>query len=185
MDELINKVINSINNNNSNVVEHDGSSLSSLALSYKEASLLTVGVVKGQTSHSLCGVARLSPEDRDLKARAMEAARTDDIRAAREVAQKVQQRWLAVELAAAQALNDDDIMNSRFAMKVPWQEHVLQSTSNSTVVLLLVLVVRAREVALLSWYSSRKKKRRKEVVFWSTNPRSERLFTMDYTIHRG
>jgi hypothetical protein len=115
----------------------------------------------------------------------MEAARTDDIRAAREVAQKVQQRWLAVELAAAQALNDDDIMNSRFAMKVPWQEHVLQSTSNSTVVLLLVLVVRAREVALLSWYSSRKKKRRKEVVFWSTNPRSERLFTMDYTIHRG
>jgi hypothetical protein len=115
----------------------------------------------------------------------MEAARTDDIRAAREVAQKVQQRWLAVELAAAQSLNDDDIMNSRFAMKVPWQEHVLQSTSNSTVVLLLVLVVRAREVALLSWYSSRKKKRRKEVVFWSTNPRSERLFTMDYTIHRG
>jgi hypothetical protein len=115
----------------------------------------------------------------------MEAARTDDIRAAGEVAQKVQQRWLVVELAAAQALNDDDIMNSRFAMKVPWQEHVLQSTSNSTVVLLLVLVVRAREVALLSWYSSRKKKRRKEVVFWSTNPRSERLFTMDYTIHRG
>ncbi|GLI77005.1 hypothetical protein PoHVEF18_005287 [Penicillium ochrochloron] len=131
MDELINKVINSINDNNRNVVEHDGSSLSSLALSYKEASLLTVGVVKGQTSHSLFGVARLSPEDRDLKARAMEAARTDDIRAAREVAQKVQQRWLAVELAAAQALNDDDIMNSRFAMKVPWQEHVLQSTSYS------------------------------------------------------
>jgi hypothetical protein len=61
----------------------------------------------------------------------MEAARTDDIRAAGEVAQKVQQRWLVVELAAAQALNDDDIMNSRFAMKVPWQEHVLQSTLNS------------------------------------------------------
>ncbi|KNG83795.1 hypothetical protein ANOM_007379 [Aspergillus nomiae NRRL 13137] len=77
----------------------------------------------------LSEVARLSPEDRDLKARAIEAARTDDIRAARKVAQTVQQRWREVELAAAKALNDDDTRNIRFAMKVPWQEHVLQSVS--------------------------------------------------------
>ncbi|KAJ5169271.1 uncharacterized protein N7482_004865 [Penicillium canariense] len=136
MDELITKAINNNNNNNINNSnddddDDDGLSLSSLGLSYKEASLLTAGVVEGQPGHILSEVARISPEDRDLKARAMEATRTDDIRAAREVAQRVKQRWLAVELAAAKALNDDDIRNIRFAMKVPWQEHVLQSSSNS------------------------------------------------------
>ena len=38
----------------------------------------------------------------------MEAVTTDDIRAAREVAQRVKQRWLKVEQAAARALKDDD-----------------------------------------------------------------------------
>ncbi|KAL6231889.1 hypothetical protein BDW75DRAFT_233224 [Aspergillus navahoensis] len=116
MGELVTKAINSSNNNGN---DNDGFPLSSLGLSYKEASLLTAGV------------ARLSPEDWDLKARAMEAATTDDIRAAREVAQRVQQRWLEVELAAAKALNNDDIKNIWFTMKVPWQEHVLQSSSAS------------------------------------------------------
>ena len=124
MGELVTKAINSSNNSGN---DSDGFSLRSLALSYKEASLLTAGVVKGRSGHILSEVARLSPEDRDLKARAMEAATTDDIRAAREVAQRVQKRWLEVELAAAKALNDDDTRNIRFAMKVPWQEHVLQS----------------------------------------------------------
>ncbi|KAL5048335.1 hypothetical protein BDW71DRAFT_177467 [Aspergillus fruticulosus] len=128
MGELVAKAINSSNNNGN---YNDGFPLSSLGLSSKEASLLTAGVVKGQSGHILSEVARLSPEDRDLKARAMEAATTDDIRAAREVAQRVQQRWLDVELAAAKALNNDDIKNIRFAMKVPWQEHVLQSSSAS------------------------------------------------------
>ncbi|GAB1194230.1 hypothetical protein APSETT444_003473 [Aspergillus pseudonomiae] len=126
MGELVTKAINSSNNSGN---DSDGFSLRSLALSYKEASLLTAGVVKGRSGHILSEVARLSPEDRDLKARAMEAATTDDIRAAREVAQRVQKRWLEVELAAAKALNDDDTRNIRFAMKVPWQEHVLQSGS--------------------------------------------------------
>ncbi|KAL4812487.1 hypothetical protein BDW67DRAFT_126091 [Aspergillus spinulosporus] len=123
MDELINKAIN----NNSN--DNDSLPLSRLGLSSKEASLLTAGVVEGQSGRILSEVARLTAEDRELKARAMEAATTHDIRAAREVAQRVQQRWLEVELAAAKALNDDDIKNIRFAMKVPWQEHVLQSSS--------------------------------------------------------
>lgn len=130
MDELITKAINNSNNNNNND-DDDGFRLSSLGLSYKEARLLTAGVVEGQSGRILSEVVRLSPEDRDLKARAMEAASTDDIRAAMEVAERVQQRWRAVELAAAKALNDDDIRNIRVAMKVPWQEHVLQSSSNS------------------------------------------------------
>ncbi|GKZ77009.1 hypothetical protein AnigIFM56816_009118 [Aspergillus niger] len=129
MGELVTKAINSSNNNNGS--DNDGFPLSSLGLSYKEASLLTAGVVERQSGHILFEVARLSPEDRDLKARAMEAATTDDIRTAREAAQRVEQRWLEVELAAAKALNDDDIRNIRFAMKVPWQEHVLQSSSGS------------------------------------------------------
>ncbi|KAJ5667471.1 hypothetical protein N7507_003335 [Penicillium longicatenatum] len=126
MGELVTKAINRSNNNGD---DNDGFPLSSLGLSYKEASLLTAGVVEGRSGHILSEVARLSPEDRDLKARAMEAVTTDDIRAAREVAQRVKQRWIEVELAAAKALNDDDIKNIRFAMKVPWQEHVLQSSS--------------------------------------------------------
>ncbi|GLA03490.1 hypothetical protein AnigIFM60653_003123 [Aspergillus niger] len=126
MGELVTKAINSSNNHSSG---NDGFPLSSPGLSYKEASLLTAGVVQGQSGHILFEVARLSSEDRDLKARAMEAATTDDIRTAREAVQRVEQRWLEVELAAAKALNDDDIRNIRFAMKVPWQEHVLQSSS--------------------------------------------------------
>ncbi|KAE8320402.1 hypothetical protein BDV39DRAFT_187952 [Aspergillus sergii] len=127
MDELIAKAINSNNNNN---YDYDNLSLS-LGLSNKEARLLTAGVVQGQSGRILSEVARFSSEDRDLKARAMEAARTDDVRAAIEVAQRVRQRWTAVQLAAAKALNNDDIRNIQVAMKVPWQEHVLQPSSTS------------------------------------------------------
>ncbi|KAE8319653.1 hypothetical protein BDV41DRAFT_570588 [Aspergillus transmontanensis] len=124
MDELIAKAIDSNNNNNNN---ND----LSLGLSNKEARLLTAGVVQGQSSRILSEVARLSPEDRDLKARAMEAAMTEDVWAAIEMAQRVRQRWIAVQLAAAKALSNDDIRNIQVAMKVPWQEHVLQSSSTS------------------------------------------------------
>lgn len=123
MGELITKAINSSSNTGDDIP------LGSLGLSHKEASLLTTGVVEGQSGRILSEVARLSPEDRDLKARAIVAARTVDIRAAIEVAQRVLQRWRKVELAAANALNDDDIRNILFALKVPWQEHVLQSSS--------------------------------------------------------
>ncbi|KAB8229899.1 uncharacterized protein BDW43DRAFT_321770 [Aspergillus alliaceus] len=129
MDELIAKAINS-NNNNNNDDDDDYLSLS-FGLSNKEARLLTAGVVQGQSGRILSEVARLSPEERDLKARAMEAARTDDVSAAIEVAQRVRQRWTAVQLAAAKALSNDDIRNIQVALKVPWQEHVLQSSSTS------------------------------------------------------
>lgn len=126
MGELITKAINSRSNTGDDIP------LGSLGLSHKEASLLTTGVVEGQSGRILSEVARLSPEDRDLKARAIVAARTDDIRAAIEVAQRVLQRWRKAELAAANTLNDDDIRNILFALRVPWQEHVLQSSSAST-----------------------------------------------------
>ncbi|KAB8205700.1 hypothetical protein BDV34DRAFT_235067 [Aspergillus parasiticus] len=106
----------SINGNNNNNSDDDDLSLS-LGLSNKEARLLTAGVVQGQLGRILSEVARFSSEDQYLKARAMEAARTDDIRAAIEVAQRAWQRWTAV--------------NIQVAMKVPWQEHVLQSSSTS------------------------------------------------------
>lgn len=135
MDELITKALNSNinNNNNNNNNNNDVIPLSSLGLSRKEASLLTAGVVEGESGRILSEVARLSTEDRDLKERAMRAARSVDVRAAaaREVAQSIQQRWAAVTLAAAEALNDDDIRNIRVVMKVPWQEHVLQTSSTS------------------------------------------------------
>ncbi|KAK1144343.1 hypothetical protein N8T08_005495 [Aspergillus melleus] len=101
MDELITKALNNNINNNS-----------SLGLSRKEASLLTADVVEGESGRILSEVTRLSPEDRDLRERAMRAARSVDVRAAaaREVAQSVQQ-------------------NIRVVVKVPWQEHVLQTTS--------------------------------------------------------
>jgi hypothetical protein len=128
MGELVTKAINSSNNNDN---KKDDFPLSSLSLSYKEASLLTAGVVKGQSGHILSEVVRLSPEDRELKARAMEAATTDHFRAAREVARRVMKRWSDVKRAAANAPRDGDIRDIRFAMNVPWQEHVLQSSSAS------------------------------------------------------
>ncbi|KAE8375016.1 hypothetical protein BDV26DRAFT_299903 [Aspergillus bertholletiae] len=113
MDELIAKAINSNNNNKQDDDDDDGLG-HSLGLSNKEARLLTAGVVQGQLGRILS-----------------EAARTDNVRAAIAVAQRVRQRWTSVQLAAAKALSDDDIRNIRVAMKVPWQEHVLQSSTTS------------------------------------------------------
>lgn len=129
MGELVTKAINSSNNNDN---KKDDFPISRLNLSYKEASLLTAGVVKGQSGHILSEVVvHLSPEDRELKARAMEAATTDHFRAAREAARRAMKRWSDVKRAAANAPRDDDIRDIRFAMNVPWQEHVLQSSSAS------------------------------------------------------
>lgn len=73
----------------------------SLGLSYKGASVITAGVVKGQPSRILSEVARLTLEDRDVKTRAMEPAITNNIRAAAEVEEGgVNQRWRAAERAA-------------------------------------------------------------------------------------
>lgn len=64
MGEIVTKAINSSNNNDN---KKDDFPLSSLSLSYKEASLLTAGVVKGQSGHILSEVVRLSPEDIERK----------------------------------------------------------------------------------------------------------------------
>lgn len=77
MDELITKALNSNMNNNNN--NNDVLPLSSLRLSHKEARLLTAGLVEGEPGRILSEVARLSPEDRDLKERAMHAAQLGDV----------------------------------------------------------------------------------------------------------
>ncbi|RDW90006.1 uncharacterized protein DSM5745_01781 [Aspergillus mulundensis] len=121
MDELIAKAINS-NDKNTN----------GPALSNQESRLLLSGVVKGESGRILSERVRLSLEDRDLMSRAMDAATTDDLRVAREAAQRVNQRLTDAWLAAMDTLSNDDIRNLKFAINVPWQEHVLQLQPGST-----------------------------------------------------
>ncbi|KAL3487407.1 hypothetical protein BJX62DRAFT_246110 [Aspergillus germanicus] len=133
MDEVIAKAINSklhdTNDTNENVNNYDSVALPDLPLSEIEAGILTVGVagaVQKRTLEFINEWARLSPGDRDLKQRAMQAATTDDVQAARKVAAGVQKRWSDVRKAAREAMNDDDMRNIKAAMKVPWQDHVLK-----------------------------------------------------------
>ncbi|KAL2811008.1 hypothetical protein BJX63DRAFT_444413 [Aspergillus granulosus] len=138
MDELVAKAINSNSNNNNND-DDDGPRTShslslTLPLSHEEARLLSAGVIRvvqNQGFKILSEVARLSPEDRDLKGRAMQAATTDDIRVANQVAWRVLGQWRRAQDAATETLNADDIRNIKVASKVPWQEHALQSSSTS------------------------------------------------------
>ncbi|KAL2807588.1 hypothetical protein BJX63DRAFT_411833 [Aspergillus granulosus] len=137
MDELIAKAINSKNNSNDNNNNNSDSlshSLSlSLPLSYKEASLLSAGVVRkvqGQGLRILSEVARLSPEHRDLKERAMRAATTDDIRAAMEVAMDVRKRWSAERVLQSSSSSAGDSgssspseAGSRFGLVVFYPEN--------------------------------------------------------------
>ncbi|GIK02189.1 hypothetical protein Aspvir_006234 [Aspergillus viridinutans] len=95
------------------------------ALTYNEAHLLTAGVVRNQAGRLLAERVRLSAADRDLTHRAVAAAMTDEMKAARTSAQAVQHRWRTAQNAAAEALSDDDIRNIRYALHVPWQDHVL------------------------------------------------------------
>ncbi|KKK24734.1 hypothetical protein ARAM_007176 [Aspergillus rambellii] len=101
-------------------------------LTHKETHLLSAGVVPGQPGRLLSEVVRLSQEDRDLTARAMAAATTEDVRAARDIAWRIVSRWTAAELAAAETLSDDDARNIKYAMRVPWQEWGLASSSSSS-----------------------------------------------------
>jgi hypothetical protein len=139
MDELIAKAINSKLNdtndaNNDNNRDDNIISLADLPLSELEASILIVGVsgaVQKQGMKFINEIARLSPKDRDLKKRAIEAARANDVQAARKVAVAVQKRWDDVRQAAEEVMNNEDIRNIKAAMKVPWQDHVLGSSSTA------------------------------------------------------
>ncbi|EED15221.1 conserved hypothetical protein [Talaromyces stipitatus ATCC 10500] len=73
--------------------------------------------------------ARLSAADRDLTHRAAAAALTKEMKVARETVQAIQRRWRTAQHAAIENLDDDDVRNIVFAMRVPWQERVIQSTS--------------------------------------------------------
>lgn len=101
------------------------------SLTYNEAHLLTAGVVPNQAGRLLTERARLSAADRDLTHRANAAATTEEMKTAQASAQAVQQRWNVAQSAAFKSLNDDDIRNIRYAMRVPWQEHVLGITDTT------------------------------------------------------
>ncbi|PKY07022.1 hypothetical protein P168DRAFT_86407 [Aspergillus campestris IBT 28561] len=94
-------------------------------LSYKETSLILAGVVPWEAGKQLSYRVRLSGADRDLLHKAAAAAWTEELKAARANAMPVQRWWLRAHVEAGNYLNDDDIRHSLFAMKVPWQEHVL------------------------------------------------------------
>ncbi|KAJ0423895.1 hypothetical protein BJY00DRAFT_277626 [Aspergillus carlsbadensis] len=138
MDQLVAKAVNSNSNSNNNDDDNGPRTSHSLSLtlplSHEEARLLSAGVidvVQNQGFKILSNVARLSPEDRDLKDRAMQAATTDDIRVANQVALRVLGQWRRARDAATEALNANDVRNIKLASKVPWQEHALQSSSTS------------------------------------------------------
>ncbi|EED15876.1 conserved hypothetical protein [Talaromyces stipitatus ATCC 10500] len=122
MTELVAKAIAIPNNDN-------GSGAKSLMLTYKEAHLLIAGVVPEQPGYLLSERARLSEADRGLTHRAAAAALTEELKVARETALAVQQQWLTAQTEASKSLNDDDVRNILFAMRVPWQERIIQSTS--------------------------------------------------------
>ncbi|GIC94201.1 uncharacterized protein Aud_010699 [Aspergillus udagawae] len=99
------------------------------ALTSNEAHLLTAGVVRNQAGWLLAERVRLSAADRDLTHRAVSAAMTDEMKAARTSAQAN---------AAAEALGDDDVRNIRYAMRVLWQVHVLNFPEATVCGLVLV-----------------------------------------------
>lgn len=100
-------------------------------LTYNEARLLTAGVIPGQAGRLLSERARLSAADRDLTHRAQAAATTEGIKAAQAHARAVTQRWNKAHSAALEFLNNDDLQNIKYALRVPWQDHVLSLTGTA------------------------------------------------------
>lgn len=129
MTELVAKAV-AIHNNGSAINPSTGTE--DLLLTYKEAHLILGGAVPWQSGRLLSERARLSEADRDLTHRAAAAASTEEIKIARGVARAVQQRWWTAEKAARETLNDDDGRNIRYAMRIPWQERVIETASTDT-----------------------------------------------------
>jgi hypothetical protein len=92
---------------------------------------VTAGVVPNQAGRLLSERVRLSSEDRDLVHRANASATTEELKAARANAQTVNSRRIAAQSAALDTYTDDDIRNVRYALRVPWQQHVLDLTETS------------------------------------------------------
>jgi hypothetical protein len=98
------------------------------SLTYQEAHLVVAGVVDGQVGRLLNERVRLGEADRDLTHKASDAATTQDLKDAQANARAVDQKLSDASAAASNFLNDDDQRNIRYAMHVPWQEHVLSLT---------------------------------------------------------
>lgn len=101
------------------------------SLTYKEGHLVTAGVVPNQAGRLLDERMRLSPEERDLLHRANAAATTDHLKTAKENARTVNGRRHNAKSAAMKACTNNDLRNIRYALQVPWQQHVLDLTETS------------------------------------------------------
>jgi hypothetical protein len=89
---------------------------------------VVAGVVDGQAGRLLNERVRLGEADRDLTHKASDAATTQELKDAQANARAVDQKLSDASAAASNFLNDDDQRNIRYAMHVPWQEHVLGLT---------------------------------------------------------
>ena len=95
------------------------------SLTWKEAHLLSAGVVPNQAGRLLSERVRMSKTDRDLTHRAAAAATTEEMEVAQGNARAVLTRFHAAKGEALKFLKDSDMQNIKYAMTVPWQEHVL------------------------------------------------------------
>jgi hypothetical protein len=98
------------------------------SLTYKESVIIAAGVDSAQNERLIHEVARLSAADRELLQRARAAATTEEMKRAQENACNGMKRWETIQSKASKTLSDDDVRNIRFALRVPWQEHVLSQT---------------------------------------------------------
>lgn len=106
------------------------------SLTYNEACLLIGGLVPGQSERLIDKHARLNKADRNLTYRAMEAATTDQMKSVMAAGSRVFGRWENLATAAFSTMDDNDYRNIIFAMRIPWQEHILaQKTPNSGLVI--------------------------------------------------
>ncbi|KAL4881074.1 hypothetical protein BJY04DRAFT_189841 [Aspergillus karnatakaensis] len=118
MDQLVQKAISSKDNR-------------SIRLSCRELDFLTPGGARKEFGRIISEVARLSPEDRVLKGRALNAVLAHDFGDIVAVVQREKDRRRSDERAAAQTLSFHDIKNICVSTRIPWQKHVLQSNSAS------------------------------------------------------
>ncbi|GIK05518.1 hypothetical protein Aspvir_009631 [Aspergillus viridinutans] len=95
------------------------------SLTYKESVILATGVDSSENERLWREAARLSAADRELLERAMTAATTEEMKRARESAHAIMKRWVVAQCEAEKSLSDHDVRNIQFALRVPWQEHIL------------------------------------------------------------
>lgn len=107
------------------------------SLTYKESVIIAAGVDSAQNERLIHEAARLSATDCELWQRARAAATTEEMKRAQENARNVMKRWGNIQSEASKTLSNDDVRNIQFALRVPWQEHVLSQTQTAICGLLI------------------------------------------------